>query len=300
MKKTPSEYEKKAIKEIHIWKNPELNWWGKSFTFLSKPIDKISNVVLDTKVGDVFNKTINGIISVANDAAQWSVRKESILEEYKKYGYKEINESKKIFTLDLEDTDRLVSWLDAKYKGAATLEGAATGYVGLIGIPPDIIALIGLNLRAIGEYATYYGFDIKRQQERLFAMNVLAYASSPSDSSKQLALAQLIKISQDVAGRKTWKQLEEYVFVQIIQALSKTLGIRLTKAKLAQILPISGALVAAGFNAYYTAKVCNAAFNLYRERFLAEKYGEDVIEKTVKPAKSLDPGYEEEKDEIPN
>ena len=42
----------------------------------------------------------------------------------------------------------------------------------------------GLNLRAIGEYATYYGFDIGRQEERLFALNVLGLASSPSDAAK--------------------------------------------------------------------------------------------------------------------
>jgi hypothetical protein len=45
--------------------------------------------------------------------------------------------------------------------------------LGLPGIPPDVVALISLNLRAIGEYATYYGFNINSQEERLFVMNVL-------------------------------------------------------------------------------------------------------------------------------
>jgi len=80
----------------------------------------------------------------------------------------------------------VIGWLAAKYKGAALVEGAATRAAGLLGIPPNIVALLTLNLRAIGEYATFCGFDISRQEERLFAMNVLGLASSPTDASKGL------------------------------------------------------------------------------------------------------------------
>ena len=171
--------------------------------------------------------------------------------------------------------------------------------LGLPGIPADIAALITLNLRAIGEYATYYGFDISCQDERLFAMNVLGLASSPTDASKSLAMAQLVKIAEDVAKKRAWKQLEEHAFVQLIQQIAKALGIRLTKAKLAQILPAAGAAVGGGFNAYFTSKVCDAAYYLYRERFLAAKYGAEVIEVTVEPAEDIDPHYPEEGESIP-
>jgi hypothetical protein len=40
---------------------------------------------------------------------------------------------------------------------------------------------------------------------------------------------------------------------------------------------MTGAFVGGGFNAYYTSKVCDAAFFLYRERWLIEKYGAEVI-----------------------
>jgi len=192
-----------------------------------------------------------------------------------------------------------VAWLDAKYKGIALVEGAGTGFVGLPGIPADIVALITLNLRAIGEYATYYGFDISSQEERLFAMNVLGLASSPTDASKGLAMAQLVRIAQDVAKKRTWKELEQHAFVQLIQQLAKALSIRLTKAKLAQVVPVAGAAVGGGFNAYFTAKVCDAAYYLYRERFLAAKHGAEVIEVTVEPAQDLDPHYPEEGEIVP-
>src|SRR3989442_13668690 len=77
-------------------------------------------------------------------------------------------------------------------------------------IPADVVALMSLNLRAVGEYATYCGFDVSSQEERLFALNVLAYASSPTDASKQIALAKIVRIARDVALRKAWKDLEKH------------------------------------------------------------------------------------------
>ncbi len=225
--------------------------------------------------------------------AQWTVRPEAIFSAFE--GCEPpIKNLEDIRNLELSKVDRAIGFLAAKYKGLALAEGAATGVAGLPGIPVDIAALITINLRAIGEYATYCGFDVSHQEERLFAMNVLGYASSPTDGAKQVAMAQLIKIAQDVAKKKAWKDLQKSAFTKIIQNIAKALSIRLTKAKLAQIVPITGAAVGGGFNAYYTSKVCDAAFFLYRERFLARKYGNDVIEETVKPADSFDTDYGED------
>jgi len=294
MGKKLSKYERGELKKIHIWKSPNLSFMSKSLEFLSKPLDYVYDKSLNNKIGDVLSNVITGIVKIANDTAQWTVRPEAIIKEFQTRGFKNIKDVKDIQKLDLEDVDKVIGWLDYKYKGLALLEGGTLGAAGLPGLAVDIPAIIFINLRAIGEFASYFGFDVSLQNERLFAMNVLAYASSPTDKSKQIALAQLIKISQDVAKRKTWKVLEEYAFVQMIQSIAKAVGLRLTKAKLAQIMPVSGAIVGAGFNTYYTSKVCDAAFYLYRERYLAEKYGPDAIEVTVKPAKDLHVEYPEE------
>ncbi len=293
-------YDEQAIKEIHAWKNPELGWFGQAMRIVNWPFDKAGDIVLSTPgVGDAIRLSIQGLTGVCNDLAQWSVQKEAIFSEFRKAGHDGINLEADIIDLDLEKIDKIVAWLDAKYKGIALAEGAGTGALGLPGIPADLVALISLNLRAIGEYATYYGFDIHLQEERLFAMNVLGLASSPTDTSKELAMAQLIRIAQDVAKKRTWKELEKHVVVQVIQQIAKAIGVRLTKAKLAQIIPVAGAAVGGGFNAYFTSKVCDAAYYLYRERFLARKYSVDVIEATVKPAQNIDPGYPEGDEVIP-
>lgn len=291
----PSPYEINAIKEIHAWKNPSLNWFEKIMEIANAPLGKIADLAKNIPGVDfVIEKAIGGVISLLNDLAHSCVRPTAIFEEFQRDGYKHVKEHKDILSLDLADVDRVIGYLAAKYKSLSAVEGVAAGYFGLPGIAPDIISLITLNQRAIGEYATYFGFDICSQEERLFALNILGLASSPNDAAKQVAMAQLVLIAKDVAAKKTWQQLEEHAFVKIIKIIAESIGKRLTKAKLAQILPEFGAIVGGGFNSYYTSKVCDAAFFLYRERFLAEKYGPDIIEKTVKPAKNFKPNYEDE------
>lgn len=296
----PSEYEQRAILAIHEWKNPKIGWLGQAMKIVNWPLDKAGDLVFAIPgIGDIIRHSIQGVSSICNDFAQLSVRPEAIYAEFRGGGHTTITNSADIFALDLEYVDKVVGWLDTKYKGLALVEGAATGALGLPGIPADIAALLTLSLRAIGEYATYYGFDVSSQQERLFAMNILGLVSSPTDSSKSLAMAQIVRVAQDVAKKRTWKQLEQHAFVQVIQQIAKALGVRLTKAKLAQIIPITGPVVGGGFNAYFTSKVCDAASFLYRERFLAEKYGSEVIEITVAPATDIDPHYPEEGEAIP-
>ncbi len=41
---------------------------------------------------------------------------------------------------------------------------------------------------------------------------------------------------------------------------------------------MAGAFVGGGFNGYYTTRVCDAAFHLYRERLLIDKYGGETLD----------------------
>jgi EcsC protein family len=300
----PSDYEENARHQIWLWKNPEQSWFDKAIAVANRRLDKAGEVVLKTpRLGPALQKALVGMLGVINDVSHWLVRPDAILEEYRHFTRREVTGLSDIYTLDLQSVDRVIGWLDTKYEGIALAEGAAAGGLGVLtpaaalaAIPADVVALMTLNLRAVGEYATYCGFDVSSQEKRLFALNVLAYASSPTDGAKQLALAQLVRISRDLALRKTWKDLERNASVQAVQQIAKALSIRLTKAKLAQVLPVAGAVIGGGFNAYYTNKVCNAAFYLYRERFLAEKYGVEVIETAVEPAETLESKYEDEDD----
>jgi len=289
-----SEYEKRALAQIHAWKNPRQTWFDTAMTYVNKPLE-LAGQAVDKIPGfsETCSKATSGIVGLVNDFSQWSVRPGAIIEELSAISKKEITGLDQVPSLDLQLVDRAIGWLDTKYEGLALLEGAAAGgtavvnpLVALAAIPVDLTALLTMNLRAIGEYGTYCGFDMSSQEERLFSLNILAFASSSTDGGKQAALSHLVKIAQDVAKKKTWEHLEKSVFVQVCLSIAKAMGINLTKAKLANVIPVAGAVLGGGFNAYYTDKVCKAAFYLYRERFLALKSGSQVIEVTVEPAKS--------------
>lgn len=297
-----SDYEEHAHRQIQEWKNPKQSWFDKPMAVVSWPLDKAGQALLNTPgLGSAIQKALSDIVSSINDGAQWSVRPQTILEEYRCFGHGNVANLADLYGLDLSAIDRAIGWLDTKYEGIALVEGAVEGgtsvlnpAAALVVIPAGVAVLLALNLRAVGEYATYCGFDASLPHERLFALNVLALASSPSDSSKQIALAQLVRIARDVALKKSWQNLETHAAVRAVQRIAQALSIRLTKAKLAQVVPVAGMVIGGGFNAYYTDKVCKAAFYLYRERFLAEKYGVNEIEVTVEPAATLEPGYETE------
>jgi hypothetical protein len=67
--------------------------------------------------------------------------------------------------------------------------------------------------------------------------------------------------------------VKQLAFSRAVRDAAHALGLQLTRAKLAQVVPVTGAFVGSGFNTYFTSKVCTAAYYLYRERFLAQKYG---------------------------
>jgi hypothetical protein len=301
-KARPSEYEESARRQIGAWKNRAEPWFDRAMAVVLRPIDRTAEAALSMPgVGPAVQKALSGTLGVINDVSQWSVRPEAVLAEYRKFTGLPVRLLGEIHGLELESVDRVIGWLDTKYEGLALVQGAAAGAAGTLSpavalavIPGDVVALMTLNLRAVGEYATYCGFDISIETERLFALHVLAYASSPTDGAKDVARAQLVRIARDVALRRTWKDLEKRAASHAMHKIAKALSIRITKAKLAQVLPLAGAALGGGFNAYYTDKVCKAAFYLYRERFLAEKYGADVIDTTVPPATDLEQGYESE------
>ncbi len=304
MSAPPSGYEREAHEQIHEWKNPELGWFGQTMGVIGWPLDRLGTVIKNAGdtvgLGHVVNGALAGTVDVLGDAAAWTVSPEAVYEQFRKAG-RGVQRRTDILELDLEQVDTVVGWLDTKYKGLAFAEGAAAGAVGVPGLIVDVPALIALNLRAITEFATYYGFEVASQRERLFAMHVLGLASSPSDAAKMGVMAQLARIAVDAAKKKAWKDIEKAALASVIREIAKALGVRLTKAKLAQAVPIMGAAVGGGFNAYYTARVCDSAYQLYRERFLAEKYGPAIIDMTAEPVagEGFEPHYPEAYEEIP-
>ncbi len=276
-------FDKKAWDEIAQWKSQgpgflekigQTSVGQKIGNTLSHAKEIIEPTVVGTTASQVIelsSKAINGMLQVLNEAASWSIRTDAIYRKFQSSGY-EVSCSDDIGKLSLQQVEKVTGRLDAKYVVTAFGEGVATGALGLPGIIADIPTLFALNLRGVNTISHFYGFDLDLPAERGFAMNVMMCALSPSDTQKQIYLGQLSVIAKDVARRKTWVELEEYAFVKGTEKLAESLGIRLTKAKLGQFIPVVGSAIGGGFNAYFTGKTMEAAYYLYRERFLEKKY----------------------------
>lgn len=274
---TLSPYEAQALRAIAEWKHPRPSLFGQLGQWVEKPLDFATSKVLDTGLGEVLNGAINAALLTLNDAAASTVRRDSVLEKYRSAGHAHVMTSKDLFTLDLEQVDQVVGNLTLQYMVPAFGEGAATGVAGLVGIAADLPLLFGINLRAIADYATHYGYDVSSQAERAYILHVLMYSSAQNPQERDSTLKHLGRIAEAVTAEETWEEIEKVLSKQIVKKAADVIAKRVTKAKAGQSIPVAGAVIGGGFNAWFTKSNCDAAYHLYRERFLQSRHGASVV-----------------------
>lgn len=268
----PSPYEQQALEDIRRWKNPPKHWLSDPLAQASQAWHDLTDRIRDVPgVAWVMDNVVTGLLQLTNEITQDSVWTEAIHREYAAVGHA-VAGPEDIRRLDLAQIDGRIRGLATKYQTLAAVEGAATGFAGLPGLVPDLVALVALNLRAAGEYAAYCGFNIGLPDERLYALTVLDFVARPGSKAKEMTLKPALTTASRVARQQVVKAVEDTVTMRAIQNLVRSLGLHLTQAKLAQLAPVAGAAVGSTYNAWYTGRVCEAAFHLYRERFIETKY----------------------------
>ncbi len=110
------------------------------------------------------------------------------------------------------------------------------------------------------------------KHEQVFAMSLLGLATSTSGDERQAALDDTFSLvnSDKTTDPETLalNQINEEVMSRVLRQTATKVATNLVKTKAAQIVPAVGAVVAGGVNASYTASVCEAAYQCYRQRFL--------------------------------
>jgi hypothetical protein len=169
-------------------------------------------------------------------------------------------------------------WLHAGATVSSTVSGGTTLGVAAGAIVVDVTAvLVGMG-RIVALVAAHYGYDVREPEEQVFASGVLSYSSAGNAAEKAASLAALSRLTQDMMRRATWKQLQQHQMVNVIQRAVTSLGFSLTKKKLAQVVPVAGAVINGGLNARLAQNTFNRSQAAYRLRFLTEKYGLDPVE----------------------
>ena len=136
----------------------------------------------------------------------------------------------------------------------------------------DAVAVLVAATRAVAHIAAYYGYDTELADEHVYALGVLNFGLA-EQAGKTAAYIELSKIVQALAKNAAWQQLDKNAVAQVVKSIYTTLGMKITKEKLGQAVPVVGIVVGAGLNARILARVTSDAEHLYRERFLREKHG---------------------------
>ncbi len=312
MAPTMSDYDEEAWREIKEWRErltrtpgrrlmPEtlrhrIRRGGRSAREFVEAIPGVS--AFERTIGDA----VDGLVGTLTDAAIATVRRDAILAAYRRKGH-EINRLSQIAHLDLEQLDSIRPSLGmaVSYALGSAAEGAAAGFVvlggeiemaggsvvGGVGAAPGIATVLGVMAgdsaatlatasRLVAHTATYYGYDITKDSERVFLLGILNLGTATSQAGKLAAYQDLNLVIQQLARRAAWRALDEHGTTQFMKRLYAALGYRLTKNKLGEALPVIGIAVGAGTNANLMRRLVRDASFVYRERFLREKYGVKV------------------------
>lgn len=242
-----------------------------------------------------FSDALEGLRKTTMDAAMASVRTERVFKRFDAASC-EVSSLADIHRLDLRDCDNAMprislrsSAIGATHGAAAslaitglelstTVSGGASAPLVVGAVAADIAALLAGMGRVVAETGAYYGYDLKSDEEQVFALAIIAYSSAGAGAAKATALAELSRLAQMFARKATWKALSTQPMVKVIQHIYARLGLRLTKAGLAKAVPAVGAVVGAGMNAAALARVAEDAKFAYRMRFLMDKHGLDADE----------------------
>lgn len=264
-------YEAKVREDIEAWKNPDKSVLDKALSVINKPIAQAGDALMNApQFGDALTKATEQSITALSDAANWTLNTQDVINTYQNesdIAGSSITTFSDIERLPLAVVDKQVELFKSKYVALTSAQGVTTGVAGWVGIPADVVGLMTANLRAIGEYATYYGFDINNKGEQLFAMSLLAVATSASAEERKAALDNTDAMVKD-PQTQAFNQVNEEVMSRVVRQTATKVATNMVKTKAAQIIPAVGAVVAGGVNASYTASVCEAAHQCYRERFL--------------------------------
>lgn len=261
--KPTSDYENQQIVEIKDWKIQAPSTVSKALGYLFTPVTWLLNKIIPAAA-------MRGALDFSNAVGKWTSDIGSLKSDAGVTEYSELLDA------DLQKCDRLADGVHDWAIGLATTEGGVAGFFGLPGMIADVPVIISFALRTIHAVGLAYGFTLEKEEDRQFALGILAASGANSIEEKVAALAALRAI-QVALAKQTWKKMAQQAAqstlgkeagIIAIRNLAKQLGINLTKRKAAQAIPVIGAGVGASVNGWWIKDVGWAARRAFQERWL--------------------------------
>ncbi len=169
----------------------------------------------------------------------------------------------RIVDATLEERDAMVRERINFYRNTAAVEGGVTGLGGLISGLADFPLLLGIKLKFLYDVAAIYGYDVSDLRERVYLLHIFQLAfSSPDYRAKTYRQIE----NWEELSREIPEDINAFDWRNFQQQYRDHIDL----AKMAQLLPVVGAVVGLVVNYRLLTRLGETAMNCYRMRWIAE------------------------------
>lgn len=233
-------YEQQIKLELEFWKRDVLKK-PSSFSKLTNKVQNKINSYIPDKVHDAVTVAIKKMIQAVLYGSTYTA---SAIPDP---------------NISLMHREALVREKIDNYAKTGAAEGGVTGAGGFLLSMADFPILIAIKIKLLFEIASIYGYDVKEFKERLYILYIFQLAFSSSEGRAKVyhhidGWEEKLSILPDNADNLDWKKFQQEYrdYIDI--------------AKLAQLLPVVGAVVGAIANYNLLKKLGKTAIMAYRMR----------------------------------
>jgi hypothetical protein len=247
---------REALAVIERWEREQkdLWFWEKLGRLPFLLLDKITPNFIQQKIGQALDEVGRYVQS----GGQYLISEKAVL---LKLGAGSLDEAHR---LPLQTMNKAAEGFAESRSAIAAVQGATTGFGGLFTLAIDIPAMLGISLKVIQEIALSYGYDPRRQEERVFVVKCLQFASSDIVGKKAI-LEQLSNFGKPGSYNQMASQLQGWREVVAVYRDN------FSWKKLFQLVPVAGMLFGAVINRSMLRDTAEAAAMLYRKRRVLER-----------------------------
>lgn len=221
------------------------------------------------KVQDTLQVAISGAFQFTHDNIKYTYDKKYILKSLKIDSFDQLSDFN-ANTIELH-----VKKVADQNRIASAIEGAGFGMGGIESTLAEIPVFFSLLARVQQQICSCYGFNPESEFEQAFMLKAMAFSDIVSVGGKAELLLEMNALKIAIK-RHTYQQLSEmgnkFLIPQIAKNFAATQGVRLSKTKMIQGIPVIGAVIGGLFNYGYISRVINTTNRLYKKRFLESKF----------------------------
>ncbi len=262
----------KELQNIEAWEKEQKQvfFWEKLSRLPFMLLDKVTPKLIRDKLGDLLGEMGRFLQS----GGQYLVQPKSVLKLLEQNRQQHsgtlaagetIDEPQGGLTLEqarelpLAIMDRTVEELIRGRVKFAAVQGATTGVGGVFTLAADIPMVLGLSLKVLQEIAVCYGYDPRTEQERIFIVKCLQFASADV-VGKKAVLEELALFEREDKELQVFSQIQGWR--EVVQTYRDSFGTK----KLFQLIPVAGMIFGSISNKGTIEDVAEAGKMLYRKR----------------------------------